>query len=294
MIFTYDYLVKVRMTTNSLENNIPYSKKVNTDGTYRNFYGYTTVSMLKDDLSSIEKFITDSDILSKYYAPLPSNSYHMTVFNVWCESQKVLSVFKNFLDQEAKACEKRKNILEARQQSYENIANGYSDGPDAYYSKYPERKRKKDVVPITIEGVRRPAPCTDFWIQVMLNVDVECRKIHLKEMTTSVLTRDDCKKRSTLGVGIKIDKETSDILTDLRNKISKHVGHGDEGLVPHMTLAYRYKDIPESEIESVNNEIEKMNKHIIEVSKNGITFYKPFASWFGDMLEYLSAKDIFF
>jgi hypothetical protein len=115
---------------------------------------------------------------------------------------------------------------------------------------------------------------------------------YVKEFNTNVLTRDDCIKRGVLSVGIILDKETSDILTDLRNKISKHVGHGDDGLIPHMTLAYRYKDIPASEIEYVNKEVERMNKHITEVSKNGITFYKPFASWFPDMTEFASHKDL--
>lgn len=288
-----------RMTKDLMPNmKFPFNKKVNTDGTYRDFYGYTTVSMLKEDLSSIENFIRDSDILSKYFSPLPSSSYHMTVFNVWSQYQKQLCVFKKFLDEQGKADEERRKKREEVKQKYEDIADGYYDGPDAYYLKYPERKRKTDVcdndVPIIMEGVR-PVPCKDFWLQVMTNVDAECKGLYIKEFNAKVFNkRNSCEKTGTLGVGIQLDKETSDILTDLRNKISKHVGHGDEWLVPHMTLAYRYRDIPTCEIESVNNEIEKMNKHIMEISKNGITFYKPFASWFADMLEFLSAKDIFF
>jgi len=291
----------VRMTRDSMSNiKTPYNKKVNTDGTYRDFYGYTTVSMAKDNLSSIEKFITDSEILSKYYAPLPSSSYHMTVFNVWCQNQENLPVFKKFLNEMKRKLEKKKEksiLFEERQQMYEDMANKYCDGPDTYYSKYPERKRKEvsgDVVPLTSEGVC-PRFCVDFWIQVMSKVDELCiQGLHIQEFNTSVLTRDNCTKRGGLSVGIILDKETSDILTDLRNKISKHVGHGDDGLIPHMTLAYRYKDIPKSEIECVNKEIENLNKHITEVSKNGITFYKPFASWFGNMVEYLGRKDLFF
>jgi len=282
--------------TEETMSNIPYNAKVNTDGTYRSFNGYTTISMLKDDLSSIEKFIADSEILSKYYAPLPSSSYHMTVFNVWCQKQKELPMFRKFLDEQEKALEERKILREAKQQSWEYMANGYYHGSDAYYLKYPERKRKKEevcnyVVPLSGRG---PIFRKDFWIHVMLKIDeyINLGVGYVKEFNTNVLTRDDCIKRGVLSVGIILDKETSDILTDLRNKISKHVGHGDDGLIPHMTLAYRYKDIPESEIEYVNKEVERMNKHITEVSKNGITFYKPFASWFPDMTEFASHKDL--
>lgn len=288
--------------TEETMSNIPYNAKVNTDGTYRNFYGYTTISMLKDDLSSIEKFIADSEILSKYYAPLPSSSYHMTVFNVWSQTRKELPMFRKFLDEREKAREKFINKIEGQQQEWECQANGYYHGPDAYYLKYPERKRKKeevcnDVVPLSFPMVEsKPRCCNDFWIHVMLEIDKYCiwEMGDFEEFNTNVLTRDDCIKRGVLSVGIILDKKTSYILTDLRNKISKHVGHGDDGLIPHMTLAYRYRDIPTCEIESVYNEIEKMNKHITEVSKNGITFYKPFASWFPNMCEYFRHEDIFF
>jgi len=67
-----------------------FNSKVNNDGTYRNFLGYTTLAMAKTDISFIEEYIKKSPCLSKYYSALPSSSYHMTTFNVWCQQSPLL------------------------------------------------------------------------------------------------------------------------------------------------------------------------------------------------------------
>ena len=54
-----------------------FNAKVNKDGSYRNFLGYTTLAMAKTDISFIESYIKNSPYLSKYYSPLSiSPCYH--------------------------------------------------------------------------------------------------------------------------------------------------------------------------------------------------------------------------
>ena len=76
-----------------------FNAKVNKDGSYRNFLGYTTLAMAKTDISFIESYIKNSPYLSKYYSPLPASSYHMTIFNVWCHLFPLLEPYKRKLEE---------------------------------------------------------------------------------------------------------------------------------------------------------------------------------------------------
>ena len=65
-----------------------YKRKINDQGVYQPFYGYTCVSMLNGpNLEKIEDFIRTSS-LGSYFSPLPHASYHMTMFNIYCLSGK--------------------------------------------------------------------------------------------------------------------------------------------------------------------------------------------------------------
>ena len=76
-----------------------FNVKVNNDGSYRNFLGYTTLAMAKTDISFIENYIKNSPCLSKYYSALPASSYHMTTFNVWCHLSPLLEPYKRKLEE---------------------------------------------------------------------------------------------------------------------------------------------------------------------------------------------------
>lgn len=73
-----------------------FNKKVNTDGSYRRYSGVTVISIVKNDLKHIETFLKNS-VLSEYYSPLPSSSYHMTLFNIWCTQNKFLPPHEEYL-----------------------------------------------------------------------------------------------------------------------------------------------------------------------------------------------------
>ena len=75
-----------------------FNLKINNDGSYRTFLGYTTIAMAKTNLSFMELFLKKSTYLSKYYSPLPSSSYHMTTFNVWCHCSPLLPPYNRQLE----------------------------------------------------------------------------------------------------------------------------------------------------------------------------------------------------
>ncbi|KAK5640737.1 hypothetical protein RI129_009284 [Pyrocoelia pectoralis] len=59
--------------------------KVDETGVYKPFFGYTTLSLVEDvenHLKSVEDFLSTS-IISRYYAPLPHFTYHMTLYNTY-------------------------------------------------------------------------------------------------------------------------------------------------------------------------------------------------------------------
>jgi hypothetical protein len=60
--------------------------KINTEGEYQPFYGYTIIGMLGDEwlptASNIENFIRTSS-LKEFFTPLPASTYHMTLFNIY-------------------------------------------------------------------------------------------------------------------------------------------------------------------------------------------------------------------
>lgn len=79
--------------------NIQYNVKINNNGEYRNFYGWTVISMVENDLKFIENYISKHNTLSKYFSALPSSSYHMTIYNLWCNGKHFLPHQKKIIEQ---------------------------------------------------------------------------------------------------------------------------------------------------------------------------------------------------
>lgn len=79
-----------------------YNRKINDKGEYLPFYGYTSISMLKDPLCkkrNIETFIRQSSI-GKYYSALPHSTYHMTLFNIYCMASTPIPSVARWVDKE--------------------------------------------------------------------------------------------------------------------------------------------------------------------------------------------------
>ena len=78
-----------------------YNKKVRVNGEYAPFYGWTVVAMVDSacDLKFIENYLTHHQVLREYFSPLPSSSYHMTVYNIWSNGSMLLPHQDRFLQQ---------------------------------------------------------------------------------------------------------------------------------------------------------------------------------------------------
>ena len=64
------------------------SDKVDHEGNYLPFYGYTCVCMVGDRLGApqkCEEFIKESSVLRSYMSPLPASSYHATIYDIFTQ-----------------------------------------------------------------------------------------------------------------------------------------------------------------------------------------------------------------
>jgi hypothetical protein len=68
-----------------------YNPKIDTEGNYLPFYGWSVISMVKSDLKIIENIIKQNSVLNNYFSALPSSSYHMTVYNIWANRSQLIS-----------------------------------------------------------------------------------------------------------------------------------------------------------------------------------------------------------
>ena len=93
-----------------------YRPKIADNGEYTYFCGWTILSKIKDDMKMLENFIKHNKILSLYFSPLPSSSYHITLYNLWCNRSPLLNEQQAVIDNET--CGDLKEILEQHSQSY--------------------------------------------------------------------------------------------------------------------------------------------------------------------------------
>jgi len=245
-----------------------YNIKVNIDGSYRPFFGYTVVSMLNDDLSFIENYINNNQVLATYFSALPSVSYHMTVFNIWCPGKKLLPI------QDAWLVGAEKYFIQ-----YQN--HRQQIGPLPYNQTYSFFKEEY------LKNASGQQLCgyinDDLFVGLMTKVSDLCS---MKEFTGKILAKSSV---SGLKLGVVLDEKTKVEWFKQRYQISRIVGHKDRNLSPHITLAYRYKDIPSDKLHEVEYELEKLNL-FISSKINHLKFTAPSATWFTDMTNYMSSN----
>ena len=75
-----------------------YNRKINILGQYTEYYGYTVISLLSNDMKFIENFLRNNHIISKYISALPTSSYHMTIYNIWSNGGKLIPHQKKFIN----------------------------------------------------------------------------------------------------------------------------------------------------------------------------------------------------
>lgn len=220
--------------------------KVDENGKYKNFYGYTVVSFLNSEkYSFVEDYIKNSRFLSKYFSALPASSYHMTVFNLWCCNAPLLPIHKKWIDE-------KKMLIEENSGSYEPVV-GFTYREN-FFQMMLEISEHSKMIP---------------------NFPVEIRLFKsLNSITASVDIHSD----HLIG------------LRNLREKISPLITHGDENLVPHITFAYKYREIEKYDIENVKKEMLELEK-LIESDK-AVILKTPTPCMFSSMEYYITLKDL--
>lgn len=89
--------------------------KVNQKGEYTPFHGWTVISNLNNNLNFIENYLKNS-ILAKYFSPLPASSYHMTLYNIWCNGRNLLPQQKQYLKEHKEENLSEKCIIQLLEQ----------------------------------------------------------------------------------------------------------------------------------------------------------------------------------
>ena len=237
------------------------SRKFSEDGKYLPFHGYTVVSMcvINDSLSYIEQFIKSS-LLSKYYSALPVESYHMTIYNIWAHGQKFLP----FQDKWYKHELAKRKLIDVNQAEVWrlNLINVLK-GPESTYWGWPD----------------------DLMNNKMLHAHKLCvdKNFNYSEKT-EYKVKGEITCHGTLQIRIT-HTEKKEELSELRNNFTKLFGNNDEKLKYHITLAYQYKQIPESDFEECQRLCTELNTHINNVY---ITLRTPLPVWFNSMERYMN------
>ena len=241
-----------------------YNIKVNIDGSYRPFFGYTVVAMLETDLSFVEFYIKNNKILANYFSPLPFVSYHMTVFNIWCPSKKLLPI------QNAWLIGAENNFIQSQIDPLP-----YNQTYSFFKEEYLKCASGQNLCGFIND---------DLFVGLMSKVSTICIR---KEFTGKIMAESSV---SGLKLGVVLDEKSQVQWNKQRSLIAPIVGHKDRNLSPHITLAYRYKDIPSDKLYEVQEELEKLNSFMSSKITNDLKFSAPLSNWFTDMTNYMSSN----
>jgi hypothetical protein len=196
-----------------------YNAKINTDGQYRTFCGWSTISMVENDLKFIENYMKNHSFLKKYFSALPSSSYHMTIYNIWSNGSPFLKHQKNFIDKNFPK-ETREIIKSNNRQDSLTFFNPDGCINDLLY--------------------RLQFACENSWDKIKLEINY----IYFSGNTIGI-----CLKDSDIFSNVNI----------CRKKMFNICGHDDHMGQYHITLAYKYKDIDKETEKLILNEVHILN-----------------------------------
>ena len=223
-----------------------YNPKINDKGEYTPFYGWSVILNIDTDLKFIENYIKNNNMINKYYSALPSESYHMTLYNIWCNGSELLNHQKRVIDTNFAP-----DMIEllGKQSKNINFFNPKGCINDLLYKIYFEcQENKIDPVKLIIKN------------------------IYVGE---------------NIAIVFDYPSQSFDKMNILRQNIIKICERDDKMGVYHITLAYKYKDIPPDHIKLIMKEI---NTLIMLLSKQTLIINNPFVSYFSDMTSFLPFK----
>jgi hypothetical protein len=194
-----------------------YNLKIMNDGTYTKFCGWTVISEIGNDMKMMENFIKYNDTLLLYFSPLPSFSYHITLYNLWSNKSPLLRQQQDVIDNE-KCCDIKEQLEELSRSI----------------------------------GWFNPKKCMQKLFSDIYNT------CNLNKWGTITLTIDRVVfSGGTIKLSLKRSKEF-DKINKLRNSMIK-LCNKDDKLIYHLTLAYKYKDIPKEHLDKVSYQIDILN-----------------------------------
>ena len=74
-----------------------FTPKINTDGKYRPFFGWTVISNVSTNLAMLHNYLKFHNTLSHFFSPLPLDSLHVTLYNIWSNGSPLLEQQKQVL-----------------------------------------------------------------------------------------------------------------------------------------------------------------------------------------------------
>lgn len=220
-----------------------FNAKINRDGSYRAFHGWSVISMCNHDMKFLENFIRNNITLKKSFSPLPAHSYHVTVFNLWSNGCPLLKCQKDTLSQ--LIAKERKVMVEKSR----------------IYSKYFNPKGCMDTLLYKLHSLCE----RQGWTTINLSIK-------------KVLFNGNCIRI------IFVNSTDFNRVNFLRDAISEVAGKKDNMRNYHMTLAYKFRDIPDTEITEINRNLNILNGLLMGQT---ITINNPDVHYFPNMMEFI-------
>lgn len=215
--------------------------KINVNGEYRPFYGWSVISNV-NNISFIEQYIINNKI-SKYFSALPASSYHMTLYNIWCNGRQLLTTQKEYIEK----CENK-----TREKLYNYSTRiGYPFNPDG-----------------CINGLLKE-------LQLIINKEEYLKEIQI-EYSKIVYTG------SSLAILVRIPDNFT-YFNNVRQKIANKVGEENDGLnYYHITLAYQYNKFIDDE-KNITEEINFLDKILknqsFAIGKPFVSYFEDMTSF---------------
>ena len=197
-----------------------YNPKISKDGTYQDFYGWSVISMLDNDLKFIENYISNHNLLNTYFSALPSESYHMTLYNIWCNGNLLLDHQRRFIQKNY-----NKNDITRIENESKKFNNNFN-----------------------------PGGCIN---DLLFKLSFVCKnQKHKKER---IQIKNIKYNGNTIRLSFTNESKKFNNINEIRKKCINVCERNDGMGSYHITLAYKYRDIDEKTRILINNEIQILN-----------------------------------
>lgn len=223
--------------------------KIDTNGNFTPFYGWTLISNVLDTLSHscIYNYISNNNTLQKYFVALPIDSYHMTIYNIWSNGKNLIQYQENYLKYNFNVNDQQ--ILREQSKKIGRFnPNGFMDG--------------------LIENIQYIVNKDNTEEKIDQYMFVNCAEIKYTGSTLCAMVEGDFLKPNRL-----------------RERLFNYLNTDDNMDYYHITIAYQYRlCIEDDDISLINAEL-----NILNIIMKNIRFNLsiPFVATFNDMTKFI-------